>query len=133
MFLHFIDTNLAKTRSLKRPSIDNQSTYPPRKRSRRDNNLNFNNYNNRDRESGDHQIWGRSDTNLLSFDINKLDSFLIKFEGKVLNGAELQDMPPSEHINFLNKRCKEFVKILTELKGYVIHLRVCYFFCYIYL
>mmetsp|Transcript_37653 Transcript_37653/g.60296 ORF Transcript_37653/g.60296 Transcript_37653/m.60296 type:complete len:556 (+) Transcript_37653:128-1795(+) len=71
----------------------------------------------------DHQIWGRSDTELLSFDIHKLDSFLRKFEREVLDGEEIQKIEPAQRINFLKGRCKEFTKILTELRDYVIHLR----------
>eukprot|EP01084_Bolivina_argentea_P203403 347422_1 len=112
-------------RNLKRNSMDgmnnNSNNMPPRKRSRIDNNNNNNNNNNG--LEGEIRIWGRSDTELLSFDITKLDAFLHKFENKVLNGVELDRVQPNERIDFLKKRCKEFVKILTELRDYVLHLR----------
>eukprot|EP01084_Bolivina_argentea_P070159 127591_1 len=106
-----------KPHSLKRRKMTDEcemNDAPPMKRARVDDtNHNTNN----------ERIWGRSDTELLSFDITKLDSFLLQFEQKVLNGNELERVEPSERIDFLKKRCKEFVKILNELRDYVMHLR----------
>ncbi len=48
------------------------------------------------------RIWGRSDTELLSFDITQLDAFLHKFESKVLNEIELELLQPNEKVDFLN-------------------------------
>lgn len=72
-----------------------------------------------------HQIWGRSDTNLLSFDVRRCQEFLNKFERDVLRGTELDKMGSKEQMDFLKKRCQEFVKMLQELRDYVLHLRVC--------
>merc|ERR1719216_718821 len=71
----------------------------------------------------DHQIWGRSDTNLLSFDVKRCQEFLSKFEHDVLRGDELNKMEPTQQVTFLKQRCGEFVKMLTELRDYVLHLR----------
>lgn len=107
---------------------DQLTITPPRKRTRINNNnnngINMDMNNNNDDIQPDHQIWGRSDTELLSFDINKLDSFLHKFQREVLDGAEWQKIEPQNRVNFLKARCKEFTTILTELRDYVMHLRV---------
>ncbi len=71
-----------------------------------------------------HQIWGRSDTNLLSFDVKRCQEFLGKFEREVLCGTALDEMDPKERVVFLKRRCQEFVKMLNEFRDYVLHLRV---------
>jgi len=115
--------------------VDSMSTVsvlgldPPRKRQRTalDSNRNHNHNEHAGGLMADiqprHQIWGRSDTNLLSFDVKRCQEFLSKFEQEVLCGSELDKIDPKQHVAFLKQRCQEFVKMLGELRDYVLHLR----------